>query len=110
MSKPQRAQNIIDQHAQLRKLIDRFEANEHLPLSSDMAHELMDKLLYLIVQNIKAECKLLKESCNSLDPFYSHNKHADSIPTELININFELMSRSNKTIATILPQIRNLID
>ena len=101
---------IKDQHAQLRKLLDRFESNTHEPLSSGTAHELMDKLFHLMVQHIKTECDLLKLICDSVDPLHSHNQHSTDILTELTDFNFELLSRSNKPLASIMPQIRKMID
>lgn len=53
MSKSQNAHDIRDQHAQLSKLLDCVEANEHLPLSSGLAQELMDRLFDLVVKDIK---------------------------------------------------------
>ena len=105
-----KGRDIGHQHNQLRELLDLFEESKHLLLSSETAHELLSNLFHCMVQHIETEERLLAELCSSLNSLrQEHHLHTTSLMSGLVDFNFDLLNRSTKTIASILPQIRTWI-
>jgi len=99
-----------DDHEKMRTLLHCLEEKPHLRLSSEAALELTHRLFHLMVHHFKSECQILKDICESIDDFQSHDLHCTDMLTQLTDFNFELLTRRDNTIATILPRIRNLIE
>ena len=105
-------QQIADQHRQLRFLLERFEANQDLLLSSELSTELLSRLIELLTYHYRTESDLIHLVIPSIDDVQAHTLHSSDVLTQFTDLEYELMKRNGHCaarIADVLPQMRSWI-
>ncbi len=98
------------QHIRIRDAIRRLDAHSHLPITSNLAHELVADLFDAVVPHLELERQLLARISPLNEHWGSYEQHSVMVMEAVVKLCGKAMSNCTESIGATLPELRRLID